>query len=130
MSGIYIKGMEMPKSCPCELLGTGYDVCCSFAGGIPAHVKEYYECCQNDTRPSWCPLIPVPEHGRLIDADALGIRDAEKRAYEAYLMEKHEYFIEEPLLEYKRGLSEGLIHASGLVKFAPTIIPASKEGEG
>jgi hypothetical protein len=68
---ILIKGMEMPTSCPCEVLGIGYDLYCSFAGGIPARVKEYYECCQNGTRPSWCPLVPVPPHGRLIDADAL-----------------------------------------------------------
>lgn len=68
--GVYIKDMEMPKSCPCELLGIGYDVCCSFAGGIPARVKEFYECCQNGTRPSWCPLVPVPPRGDLIDRDA------------------------------------------------------------
>lgn len=65
---ILIKGMEMPTSCPCELLGIGYDLHCSFAGGIPARVKEYYECCQNGTRPSWCPLIHVPPHGPLVDA--------------------------------------------------------------
>lgn len=69
---------------------------------------------------------PVP-HGRLIDADKLGIRDAEKQAYEAYLREKGEDFIEEPIIEYHRGYLEGLTHASGLVRFAPTIIPASKE---
>lgn len=69
--GVYIKDMEMPESCPCELLGIGYDLYCSFAQGIPARVKEYYECCQNNKRPSWCPLVPVPPHGRLIDADAL-----------------------------------------------------------
>lgn len=68
---VLVKGMEMPKSCPCELLGIGYDLCCSFAGGIPANVKEYYECCQNNTRPSWCPLVPVSPHGRLIDADEI-----------------------------------------------------------
>ena len=68
---ILIKDIEMPTSCPCELLGIGYDLYCSFTGGIPARVKEYYECCQNGTRPSWCPLVPVPPHGRLIDADAL-----------------------------------------------------------
>ena len=71
MSGIYIPGMEMPTSCPCELVGTGYDLHCSFVGGIPARVKEYYECCQNGTRPSWCPLVPVSEHGRLGDLDEL-----------------------------------------------------------
>lgn len=73
MSDILIRGMEMPTSCPCELLGIGYDLYCSFAGGIPARVKEYYECCQNGTRPSWCPLGYVPSHGRLIDADAIGM---------------------------------------------------------
>lgn len=71
MSDILIRGIDMPKSCPCELLGIGYDLYCSFAGGIPARVKEYYECCQNDMRPSWCPLVPVQPHGRLIDANAL-----------------------------------------------------------
>ena len=69
--GIYLPNMEMPTSCPCELLGIGYDLYCSFAGGIPARVEEYYECCQNGTRPSWCPLVPVPPHGDLIDRDAL-----------------------------------------------------------
>lgn len=68
---ILIKGMDTPESCPCELLGTGYDLYCSFARGIPARVKEYYECCQNNKRPSWCPLAPVLPHGRLIDAEAL-----------------------------------------------------------
>lgn len=71
MADLLIKGMEMPTNCPCELLGAGYDLCCSFAWGVPARVKEYYECCQNDTRPSWCPLVPVSPHGRLIDAEEL-----------------------------------------------------------
>lgn len=69
---ILIKGMEMPKSCPCELVGVGYDMYCSFVHGIPAMVREYDECCEKGTRPDWCPLIEVPEpHGRLIDADKL-----------------------------------------------------------
>ena len=69
---ILIKGMEMPKSCPCALTGIGYDMYCSFVHGIPARVKEYDECCEKGTRPNWCQLIEVPEpHGRLIDADAI-----------------------------------------------------------
>ena len=40
-------------------------------------MKEYDECCQNNTRPAWCPLLEVPAHGRLIDADALLNRDAD-----------------------------------------------------
>lgn len=68
--GVYIKGMEMPKSCPCELVGVGYDIYCTFVYGVPSRVREYYECCEKETRPSWCPLIGLPPHGRLIDADA------------------------------------------------------------
>lgn len=71
--------------------------------------------------------VPVPPHGRLIDVDKLGIRDAEKQAYEVYLLEKGEDFIEEPVIEYLRGYLEGLTHASGRVRFAPTIIPAEEE---
>ena len=61
--GVYIKGMEMPKNCgycPIRHLGGDGDEC--FLG---AKITEY------QTRPEDCPLIPVPPHGRLIDADAL-----------------------------------------------------------
>ena len=60
---VYIKGMEMPKSC-------GY---CPFEN----HADDGYECRINgclteyQKRPSECPLIPVPDHGDLIDRDAL-----------------------------------------------------------
>lgn len=67
---ILIKGMEMPNRCPCKLVGVGYDMYCAFVSGIPSRVQEYYECCEKGTRPDWCPLIEVPPHGRLIDANA------------------------------------------------------------
>ena len=59
--------MEMPKSCfECKLLDYTDTFKCrvrfeSLAGehGI------------NISRPDWCPLIEIPPHGRLIDADAL-----------------------------------------------------------
>ena len=102
---ILIKGMEMPTSCPCELIGVGYDLTCSFAGGIPARVKEYYECCQNGTRPSWCPLVTVPPHGRCIDVDALTTSTAVPIDGKPY--------------QY--------VHIDN-IKAAPTIIPA-EEGE-
>lgn len=60
MSGVYIKGMEMPESCA-ECLNIGW--------------QYVFECNLNDVesgaRLGSCPLIPVPPHGRLIDADAL-----------------------------------------------------------
>ena len=57
---ILIKGMEMPTSCwdcPCINGENGY---CQLR-------KEYVY----GEIPRSCPLVPVPPHGRLIDADAL-----------------------------------------------------------
>lgn len=106
---VYIKGMEMPKV-PTRVI--------IFADG---RVED-----EDDSAYKYS-AIPVPDHGRLIDADKLGIREQEKQAYEVYLQEKSEFFIEEPIIEYHRGYLEGLTHASGHVRFAPTIIPASEE---
>ena len=59
--GVYIKDFEMPKNC----------FICPF---------KNLEICDED-----CPLIEVPPHGRLIDADALedslGIEDVDIYAY-------------------------------------------------
>lgn len=64
---IMVKGMEMPKSCAkCKLLG---EYGCPFIGPVG---YAYTEGRRNER----CPLVPVPAHGRLIDADAL-IRELE-----------------------------------------------------
>ena len=72
--GVYIKGMDMPKSCY---------ACMFFAqtdywnkedeADILSHCKRTGEKTWesvNDYLPN-CPLVPVPPHGRLIDKDAL-----------------------------------------------------------
>lgn len=67
--GIYIKKMEMPESC----------YYCPFADGVWQKDKRCLingkemprdgrDVQQNHIN---CPLVPVPPHGRLIDADAL-----------------------------------------------------------
>lgn len=84
--GIYLPNMEMPKSCEaCELAKhfDGYQ-----ENDCPFNAFSYYD----------CPLIPVPPHGRLIDADAL--------------------------CECRVSNDNVVICA----KCAPTVIPASKEG--
>lgn len=63
MSGIYIKGMEMPTSC--HECVAGYGGCCYVA---PAEADGI---CPDQGRAYFCPLVPVPEHGDLIDRDAL-----------------------------------------------------------
>lgn len=62
MSGIYIPNMERPKRCEMcplyeEIKNGDPDWCKALHKALP----EYSD----------CPLIPVPDHGRLIDADAL-----------------------------------------------------------
>ena len=69
---ILIRGMEMPKSCDkCPFLDYEEGFC--FASGVN-HESGWYEStlCPGgikDSRHEDCPLIPVPKHGRLIDAD-------------------------------------------------------------
>ena len=75
---ILIKGMEMPKDCVfCPMAHwnkidrlTG----CEVVGGkryVHETDTDYWE---SSHRPDWCPLVEVPKHGRLIDADELKIR--------------------------------------------------------
>lgn len=66
--GVYIKGMEMPKTCrDCEYCWVRKGMKnCDAKYGLPIGNRWDIE------RASFCPLIDVPEpHGRLIDADAL-----------------------------------------------------------
>lgn len=64
---VLIKGMEMPKSCfECALLDCDDVFKCRI--GFRSLTQEHGI---NISRASFCPLIPVPDHGRLIDADAL-----------------------------------------------------------
>ena len=96
---ILIKGMEMPKNCSdCRLMADGW----CYSVGL-----EQREKISTVKRPTWCPLVPVPPHGRLIDADELM-----KHKGECYDADGH--------LLYSVG--------TGNILRAPTIIPA-EEGE-
>lgn len=65
---VLIKGMEMPKNCyDCPLAG---DFKCNLMPSVPALCKEYDMAVQNEKRLNNCPLVEIPPHGRLIDADA------------------------------------------------------------
>ena len=66
---ILIKGVEMPTSC--EECPLGDSLHCQVLPSVPALWAEYTNAIREKRLHSDCPLIPVPPHGRLIDADAL-----------------------------------------------------------
>ena len=77
---VLIKGMEMPTSCDkCPFLDYEEGFC--FASGIKHQIESYGEWYElalcpggiKDSRHEDCPLVLVPEHGDLIDRDALGM---------------------------------------------------------
>ena len=57
---VLVKDVKMPTSCPC-VIGVGYNLYCFAVNGIPARIEEFDECRENQTRPSWCPLVEVEE---------------------------------------------------------------------
>ena len=64
---ILIKGMKMPKNCnDCNFQAGGW----CFARSSEPYFSDW---CVSDVseRPPWCPLVELPPHGRLIDADVL-----------------------------------------------------------
>ena len=83
MSGIYIPGMERPKNCSaCPMLeGDRMDGLCHAASRwldddgywtwyvYPERDVDY-------SMPCNCPLVPVPDHGRLIIKDGEIIEDS------------------------------------------------------
>ena len=70
---VLIKGENVPTSCRTCLMKMNCDDCegkeivC-----VPLHQRiGYWDDLLTDKRRGDCPLIPVPPHGRLIDADAI-----------------------------------------------------------
>lgn len=97
--GIFIRGMEMPtncESCPCKTADAFGGLGCQATGYISLRKA-------NQDRPDSCPLVPVPPHGRLIDADALPSKDVYDQNWREY------------------GYSQYAIDAT------PTIIPAEED---
>lgn len=97
--GVYIKDMEMPPNCMLcpfcveEADPANGEMCMVTGTLMPPCTRE---------RLDSCPLVPVPPHGRLIDADALDSSETD------YLCNHLVYLVD--------------------IDDAPTIIPAD-EGE-
>ena len=107
--GVYIKGMEMPTNC--------FDCPCVEAEFMECAAKEHLSLPKDEYGaalgevPDWCPLVPIPKHGRLIDADTL--------------LSRYKGNVWTAQTDY----AEGLRDVAKDIADAPTIIPASEEGE-
>ena len=97
---VYIKGMDMQTSCfDCPVNkddGFGYFTC-----GVTKSECDFLNL------PSDCPLLPVPDHGDLIDRDALDA-DLERQ-------------------DMRTGEYDAVGFSIDEIENAPTIIPADKE---
>ena len=102
---VYISGMEMPESCDKCPIMMFEDTNCApeLYCGCPIVFKAHPQGVGH--RPDYCPLVPVPPHGRLIDADALFKEMERKGWFDNADRDK----------------------AEDLVLDAPTIIPAEEE---
>ncbi|MBQ1790632.1 MAG: hypothetical protein II008_10655 [Oscillospiraceae bacterium] len=96
MSDILIKGMEMPENCDDCLLGAD----CPHDQSMDGYKMQ-------GGRPRTCPLVPVPPHGRLIDADAL--------------LKKCEFVCTDDDVDVRA-------FRYSVIEDAPTIIPAEEDG--
>jgi len=74
---VYIKNMEMPRGCAsCKISRrNGKKMICPFIWKCEWDIHDPMSA---GHRLDGCPLLPVPPHGRLIDADAL-IEDLERQ---------------------------------------------------
>ena len=118
---ILIKNMEMPTSC--HECVAGYGGCCFVA---PAEADGI---CPDHGRADFCPLVPVPPHGDLIDRNKLYEKTAEWEAQALHMVEVTMH--DEDTTEWRKWST--ILTERSAFKFdvadAPTIIPASEEGE-
>ena len=107
--GVYIKGMTMPKAPnDCPFCDYEQGMCLAW---LKVNEDDYFRACYNypdkgERFPGFCPLIEVPDHGRLIDADDIM---AELGSGVYWWETEHE--------------------VPGLLNEIPTIIPADRSGE-
>lgn len=108
MSGIYIPNIKMPKTCmKCFCLDPQWARCQILGKGFSEDEEPM------KSRPKWCPLIDIQEHGQLIDVNALSMTDFE---------------IATCALEKGNPYKNGLEYLLKKIENAPIIIQADKDG--
>ena len=105
MSGIYIKNMEMPKYC--------WE--CHFGNGETGICLVDFKPHGDWNEPENCPLVPVPDHGDLIDRVAFRREMDKHYPFDKYTQRKHG----------EEDAAKGTVMM--MLANAPTIIPAEEE---
>ncbi len=108
---VLVKGMEMPKNCdecPYSSWSNFYQIyICNATRKHELVLFDRKQVKSTNTmrsgRADNCPLVPIPPHGRLIDADALKIM--------------------------MPTIGDEYLYAREMIEEAPTIIPAEEEQE-
>lgn len=107
---VLIKGMELPDNCSACPLETDYGTCGYYSLFVEAgHDSELWK------RRDDCPLIELPPHGRLIDADAL----------KAVIQNHHDLFPEDGGV-FELAERDAFQTTIGDIMNAPTIIEADE----
>lgn len=112
---VLIKGMEMPTRCfACPLcIGEENDWSCAISHGPYIEYRVIETDIAIDTCPDWCPLVSIPPHGRLIDADKMRESIMKQTALTRLIGG-------EELAEIAETLEKGFLQE---INNAPTIIP-------
>ncbi len=96
-------GMKMPKDCwHCPMINS-VDECCL----LTEEQHDMYEGVMDQVQAAFCPLVEIPPHGKLIDADGKTFQTPHRN----------------PSNDYMKGWNACLRS----VQQQPTVIPAEKE---
>ena len=127
MSGVYIPGMEMPGACKDCYFLQELGICDALLGIEKEMRRDVGDYRWKDERAPWCPLVPVPDHGRLIDGDEL------RASFVESVEECHKWVdeIDNDTVVYERARQAfgAFVEAALRTEAQPTKIEADKEGE-
>ena len=86
--GVYVKGMEMPKNCMgCRFHENGtideWEMFCEITHDRVGNFDD--KKWNKEWKPKDCPLVELPPHGRLIDADAFIAKEEKVYCSDCYM---------------------------------------------
>ena len=108
MMGLYIPNEKMPGRCEDCLLCHVYETPTAIACGCIVNMRTREIGCV--TRPDWCPLIDLGEHGDLVDRDTI-LQQMENPIHSMMVFGGH------------------IVYSEDAIKKAPVIIPAEGNGK-